>query len=71
MIREPSVLEPVAVALRDRQAQLTDWRYAGLAHELHRWVSILDLEFELQLPTYPILKFAPIRNAYATYGWFR
>lgn len=71
MTPEPYTAEPVAVALRVHQAQLTDWRYAGLARELHRWVGILDLEFELQLPSYPVLKFAPMRNAYATYAWFR
>lgn len=42
-------MEPVAVALRDHRAQLTDWKYAGLAPELHFWVGTLDLEFELQL----------------------
>lgn len=71
MIPDGRCSEPVAVALRDHQAQIKDWRYGSLARELHRWVEIFDLEFELQLPSYPVLKFAPIRNAYATYAWFR
>src|SRR5689334_22514083 len=64
-------VEPVAQALRDHQTALADWPYAPLARDLHRWVEIFDLEFNLDMPSYPVLQFAPLRNAYANYGWFR
>lgn len=60
-----------SLQLRDYQTGLEDWRFAGLASELHRWVEILDAEFKLELPAYPVLRFAPLRNAYASYAWFR
>jgi hypothetical protein len=63
--------EPVAQALRNHQSELSDWKYATLATELHRWVEIFDFEFKLNLPSYPVLQFARLRNAYATYAWFR
>jgi hypothetical protein len=63
--------EPVAQAIRDHQTAISDWEYAPLARELHRWLEIFDLEFKLNLPSYPVLQFAPLRNAYATYAWFR
>jgi hypothetical protein len=63
--------EPVAQALRDHQTALSDWIYAPLARELHRWVEIFNIEFKLNLHSYPVIQFAPIRNAYATYAWFR
>ncbi len=63
--------EAISAQLRDHQTGLTDWRYARLAHELHRWVQLFDLEFKLQLPSYPVIFFAPLRSAYATYAWFR
>lgn len=52
------------------QANADDWQYRDLAKELHRWIAILDGEFSLHLIDYPIIEFAPIRNAYATYAWF-
>lgn len=64
-------MEPVAQALRNHQTALEDWEYAPLARDLHRWVEIFDVEFKLHLPSYPVLQFAPLRNAYATYAWFR
>jgi hypothetical protein len=63
--------EPVAQALRDHQTALADWPYAGFARELHRWTELFDIEFKLQLPAYPVIRFAKLRNAYATYGCFR
>jgi len=59
--------EQVAVAIRGHQVALPDWRFAPLASELHRWVQIFDSEFKLDLQAYPVLGFAPLRNAYATY----
>lgn len=64
-------VEPVAQSLRDHQTTLSDWEYAPLACELHRWVEIFDLKFKLNMPSYPVLQFGPIRGAYATYAWFR
>lgn len=63
--------EPVAQLLRYHQSTIEDWNYTSLASELHRWVGIFDFEFKLKLPSYPVLAFAPLRNAYATYAWFR
>ena len=63
--------EAVALSLREHQVSIKDWDYAGLARELHRWVEIFDVEFKLDLPSYPVLRFAPLRNAYANYTWFR
>jgi hypothetical protein len=66
--------EAVAQAVRDHQtalSNLSDWEYAPLARELHRWVEIFDVEFKLNMPSYPIIHFAPLRNAYANYKWFR
>ena len=63
--------ESVAQALRDHQTALADWPYAGLARGLHDWVEIFDSEFKLNLPAYPVLQFAPMRNAYASYAWCR
>lgn len=60
-------VEPVALAIRDHQAAVEEWLYASLARELHRWVGVFDLEFKLNLPSYPVLRFSPIRNAYATF----
>jgi hypothetical protein len=59
--------EEIALAIRDHQTAIEDWSYTGLARDLHPWVGIFDLEFKLRLPSYPVLKFAPLRNAYATY----
>jgi hypothetical protein len=61
----------IAQAIRDHQTALVDWEYAALAAELHRWVEIFDVEFKLELPSYPVLHFAKLRNTYATYEWFR
>lgn len=63
--------EKIALHLRDHQTALDDWEYGNLVRELHRWGRIFDIEFKLDLPAYPVLKFAPLRNAYATYAWFR
>lgn len=62
-----AVQEAISIALRDHQTSVTDWSYAGLVRELHRWVPIFDLEFNLQLPSYPVFQFESLRNAYATY----
>lgn len=64
-------LETIALAIRDHQRALRDWPYAGLAQRLHRWVEIFHVEFKLQLPAYPVVRFAPLRNAYATYAFGR
>jgi hypothetical protein len=63
--------EPIALSIRDHQVALDDWEYAPLSGELHRWVELFDVEFKLNLPSYPVLRFAPLRNAYATYAWSR
>ena len=62
-----SLVEPITQHLRDHQTALDDWDYAGVARTLHPWVAIFNLEFKLQLPSYPVLRFASLRNAYATY----
>ena len=62
--------EPIAQAIREHQVGLSDWSYARLARELHRWVEIFDQEFKLNIPL-PVIKFARLRNAYATYEWLR
>lgn len=59
--------EEIALAIREHQTRVEDWRYARLAGMLHRWVEVFDSEFKLQLPSYPIIRFAPLRNAYASY----
>ena len=59
--------EGVDLAIRDYQGGLEDWSYTELARDLHRWVGIFDSEFKLQLPSYPVIRFAPLRNAYAGY----
>jgi hypothetical protein len=59
--------EPVTLAIREHQGAVEDWPYAALARQLHCWVEIFDSQFKLQLPSYPVLKFAPLRNAYANY----
>jgi hypothetical protein len=63
--------EPITQAIRDHQTAIPDWEFARLACELHRWTEIFDVEFKLNMPSYPVLHFARLRNAYATYGWFR
>lgn len=63
--------DPVTQSIREHQTALHDWAYSSIATELHRWVGILDVEFKLNLPSYPVLLFRPLRNAYATYGWIR
>lgn len=62
------VSEIVALQLREHQTAVSDWDYAPVARELHRWVGIFDSEFKLQLPAYPVLWFAALRNAYGTYA---
>ena len=60
--------ESIALAIREHQLGVAgDWQHAQLARELHRWVALFDVEFKLDLPSYPVIQFAPIRNAYATY----
>lgn len=49
------------------QSQDQDWEHAALARELHRWSSIFQAEWKLDLPHDPVLHFERIRNAYATY----
>lgn len=63
--------EAIALHLREHQGSVVDWPYAALARELHRWVEIFDVEFKLNFPAYPVLRFARLRNAYANYAWFR
>ncbi len=70
-ISDGSRVEEIALSLRAHQTTVPNWRYTGLARELHRWVELFDIEFKLDLPSYPVLKFAPLRNAYATYGCLR
>ncbi len=59
--------EEIALGLREHQASVHDWQHSTRATELHRWVKIFDGEFKLALPSYPVIRFAKIRNAYATY----
>src|SRR5579884_2979155 len=63
-------VEETALRLRDHQTELADWRYSGLARDLHAWVETFDVEFKLDLFAYPAIKFETIRNAYATYASF-
>lgn len=59
--------EEVALAIRDHQVAVGGWQYSCLARELHHWVEIFDSEFKLELFDYPVIRFAPLRNAYAGY----
>lgn len=63
--------EPVSLHLKEHQTSIDDWEYIDLITELHRWVGLFDSEFKLGLPSYPVIQFGPLRNAYATYAWFR
>ena len=59
--------ESISLVIRDYQVGIEDWSYAALVQDLHRWAEIFDDEFKLKLPSYPVIRFAPLRNAYATY----
>lgn len=59
--------ETVSLSLRDHQSGLSDWQYADLARELHRWVELFDVEFNLNLPSYPVIRFESLRNAFGMY----
>lgn len=63
--------DPVALSIKNHQKAVVNWKYGELVSELHYWVSIFDFEFKLQLPSYPVIRFRPLRNAYATYTWSR
>lgn len=60
----------LAKVIKNAQIHNMDFEHRDLARELHRWVGIFDREWKLELPSYPVLHFEPIRNAYATYAWF-
>lgn len=53
-----------------RTKEAEDWEYRALAVELKRWRGILDREWKLNIPV-PLIEYQSIRNAYATYAWFR
>ena len=63
--------EDVAGAVRDHQISIENWQHVELVTKLHQWVKIFDFEFKLELPSYPVIGFRTIRNAYATYSWSR
>jgi len=60
--------ERVAAGIRAHQLEeASDWIHAPLVQEFHTFIPLLDREFKLALPSYPVVGFASIRNAYATY----
>ena len=63
----PESAEAINIALRDHQAAVHDWRFSGLAADLHTWAERMVVDFKIQSDGIPALLVERLRKCTGHY----